>query len=171
MIFPALGGLAASVVAVHDGAGMGAGVVWRPGLVATAQHVARGRRATVEAPDGTRLPAFVVASDPKRDVALLSVPGLALAAATIGDARRLRVGEAVVALGHPIGRRDHATFGIVSARPTGDSLQADLALAPGNSGGPLANAHGEVVGLASMIVSPGIALATASHVVEELLRR
>ncbi len=173
-----------NVVLVRGRDGHGAGVVWegqaggRMGLVVTNDHVVRGDRATVEAADGRHLEARVTARDRDNDLALLSVPALGLRAAPVGDSRALRVGELIIAVGHPWGVREAATLGIVSAvgpqtwmgRARRDLLQADVRLAPGNSGGPLADAGGRVVGIASIVMSPGVALAVPSHVVERFVR-
>ncbi len=167
-----------SVVVVGAGDGHGSGVVWDSrGLVVTNAHVATGREAWIETESGARFTAPVVARDRERDLALLRVrsggTGEAFAppAAPIGNSRVLRVGEWIVAVGNPHGVRGTATFGIISAAGGEQGwLQADVALAPGNSGGPLANVWGEVVGIASMMMSPGIALAVPSHLVQEFVR-
>jgi serine protease Do len=164
-----------SVVLIQGRDGHGAGVVWSgDGLVVTNDHVVRGDRARVELADGRRLEARVTARDRDNDLALLRVPARGLPAAPVGDSRGLRVGDLILAVGHPWGVRETATLGIVSAAGAGtwmgrarrDVLQADVRLAPGNSGGPLADAQGRVVGIASMVMSPGIALAVPSHVVQ-----
>ena len=162
-----------SVALVRGADGHGAGVLWTAdGLIVTNDHVVRGDRAAVELSDGRCLDARVLARDRDNDLALLRVPAHSLPAAPLGDSQSLRVGELIVAVGHPWGVRETATLGIVSATGVGawtgrtrrDVLQADVALAPGNSGGPLVNVRGEVVGIASMILSPGIALAVPAHI-------
>jgi len=167
-----------SVVMVHGGEGHGAGVIWdRQGLIVTNDHVVHGGRAIVETSDGRRLESHLLARDRENDLALLSVPTHDLPVAPIGNSRNLRVGELIIAVGHPWGVRETATLGIVSGREAGtwmgrnrrELLQADVALAPGNSGGPLADVQGRVVGIASMVMSPGIALAVPSHVAEEFV--
>jgi serine protease Do len=169
-----------SVVLVHDGGGHGSGIVWESnGLIVTSNHVVGHDHAQVELADGRSLLARVVARDAENDLALLIVPAARLPAARIGDARELRVGELVMAVGHPFGVRGSAAMGIVSGRGGAtwmgrarrEILQADLVLAPGNSGGPLANVAGAVVGIASMILSPGIAIAVPSHVVRRFVAR
>ncbi len=138
----------------------------------------QGDRAVVELADGRHLEARVTARDRENDLALLRVSARDLPAAPVGDARNLRVGELILAVGHPWGVRETATLGIVSATGPGtwmgrtrrDLLQADVRLAPGNSGGPLADAGGRVVGIASMVMSPNIALAVPSHVVERFVQ-
>ncbi len=168
-----------SVVLVRGRDGHGAGVIWEAqGLIVTNDHVVRGDRAVVELADGRHLEARVTARDREEDLALLRVSARDLPAVPVGDSRGLRVGELIVAVGHPWGVRETATLGIVSATGPGtwlgrarrDLLQADVRLAPGNSGGPLADARGRVVGIASMVMSPGVALAVPAHVVERFVR-
>ena len=168
-----------SVVLVRGRDGHGAGVIWdRQGLIVTNDHVVRGDRAMVELADGRQLEARVTARDREEDLALLHVSARDLPTVPAGDSQNLRVGELIIAVGHPWGIRETVTLGIVSATGPGtwlgrtrrDLLQADVRLAPGNSGGPLADAHGRVVGIASMVMSPGIALAVPSHVVERFVR-
>jgi len=168
-----------SVVLVRGRDGHGAGVIWEAGgMIVTNDHVVRGDRAVVELADGRHLEARVAARDREADLALLRVPARDLPAVPVGDSRNLQVGELVLAVGHPWGVRETATLGIVSATGPGtwlgqarrDLLQADVRLAPGNSGGPLADARGRVVGIASMVMSPNIALAVPSHVVQRFVQ-
>ena len=155
-----------SVVQVRGrGRGAGAGVIWdAEGLVLTNHHVVvsgrRGSRVQVVLHDGRTFDAEVVKRGRDLDLALLRIeeaPG-DLPAAPVGDSDALRVGELVYAIGHPWGRPGTVTAGIVSGlgvvrRPGGRTryIQSDVALAPGNSGGPLLNARGEVVGINAMI--------------------
>ena len=157
-----------SVVQVRSGSrGVGAGVVWDAnGLVLTNDHVVAGRRPGVDVrvvlPDGRSFDADAAGRSGSPDLALLrlrEVPG-DLRAAPVGDSDRLRVGELVYAVGHPWGRLGAVTAGIVSGLgavrgsgggPSTHYVQSDVALAPGNSGGPLLNAGGEVVGINAMI--------------------
>jgi serine protease Do len=163
-----------SVVLIESGHGHGAGVIWDgAGLIITNHHVVGQDRAVVELADGRRLAGTVVARDRENDLAALQVAADGLPPVPVGDSRRLRLGELIVAVGHPFGVRGAVTMGIVSALGNAtwmgpsrrELLQADLALAPGNSGGPLVDCTGAVVGVASMVISPGIALAVPSHVV------
>ena len=160
-----------AVVEVRSGGrGSGAGVIWPgEGLVLTNNHVvARGRRPRggrrVILHDGRALEAEVVKWSRGLDLALLRLRGETggLPKAPIGDSDALRVGELVYAIGHPWGNPGTATAGIVSGLgvPGGRSrwggsstryVRSDVALAPGNSGGPLLNARGEVVGINAMI--------------------
>jgi serine protease Do len=150
-------------VEIAAGHGGGAGVLWAPDLVVTNAHVVRGPRLAVRLADGRRLDAHLLASDRRADLALLRVPRTRLTLASTADSDGLRVGAVVVALGHPFGLRGTLTAGIVHAvarlSPGGRRwIQADLRLAPGNSGGPLADTAGQVVGLNAMIAG-GLALA------------
>lgn len=158
------------------GAGAGAGVVWRAdGLVVTNAHVATRDEARVRLADGRELAGRVVSRDARRDLAAISVPATGLPAATPGDARALGPGELVVAVGHPMSVADAAAVGVLHApltlRPgTRAWVAADIRLAPGNSGGPLADAEGRVLGLNTMIAN-GLALAVPTQAVERFLRR
>jgi serine protease Do len=152
-----------SVVQVR-GRGAGAGVIWdQKGLVLTNHHVLAGRRSasktSVVLLDGREFDAEVVKRGRDLDLALLRVEtGSALPAAPVGDSDALRVGQLVYAIGHPWGRLGAVTAGVVSGlgvvggpRERARYVQSDVSLAPGNSGGPLLNARGEVVGINSMI--------------------
>ena len=167
---------AVTVVCTRDG--QGSGVVWTTdGLVVTNDHVAHEDEVMVELADGRRSPGAVIARDRLNDLAAIRLPVGDLHAAVPGDSRTLRIGELLFAVGHPLGIRDTATLGIVSGvgmsvwrgRHRCDLLQADIQLLPGNSGGPLADTSGRVVGIASMVISPGIALAVPTHVVQEFV--
>ena len=151
----------------------GSGVIWRSsGLIITNAHVARDPHATVELSDGRSLDAAVTARDRRRDLAALEVEADDLPAATIGDSDAVRVGELVLAIGNPFGLIGAVTTGIIHSIGASGSqgwLQADVRLAPGNSGGPLADARGRVLGINSMIVK-GLALAVPSNAVELFLR-
>jgi S1-C subfamily serine protease len=167
-----------SVALVHTPHGHGSATIWESsGLLVTNDHVVDGGPIAVELSDGRRWPAGVVARDPRRDLAALSIPALDLPAAPVGDSRALRVGELILALGNPFDERGSAALGIVSA--TGcigwagtaprEVLLADVMLAPGSSGGPLADIAGRVVGIAAMVLHSGIAAAIPSHVVRHFL--
>jgi serine protease Do len=153
----------------------GAGVIWRrDGLIVTNAHVAAGASATVVLSDGRELAARVLARDPRRDLALLSIGAAPLEAALHADARGLRPGELVIALGHPLGVPYAAALGVVHRAPgavrgPGGWLHADIRLAPGNSGGPLADSAGRVVGINAMIVN-GLGIAVPTHLVERFVR-
>lgn len=156
--------------------GGGAGVIWTPdGTIITNAHVARGPEAAVTLADGRTLDATVTARDDGRDLAALKVAAADLPAVTIGDSGALRVGELVLAVGNPFGLTGAVTAGIIHAvGGDGDGprqrqwVRADVRLAPGNSGGPLADAQGRVIGINSMIAG-GLALAVPSNAVQRFL--
>jgi len=150
-------------VEVHGTDGGGAGILWTPDLVVTNAHVVRGSRLRVRLADDRQVEAQVVADDRRADLALLRVPRSGVAPAALADSDALRVGALVVALGHPLGLRRTLTAGVVHAlapvsRGGRRWIHADLRLAPGNSGGPLADTAGQVVGITTMIAG-GLALA------------
>ena len=166
--------LRAITVQVHgEPAGVGSGVLWSSdGLVVTNAHVVRGR-VSVVLPGGRAVPARLLARDPEHDLAALAIDAHGLAAAEIGDSDRLRVGQLVVAAGNPLGLAGAVTAGLIHAigphHPARPSLiQADLRLAPGNSGGPLADAQGRVIGINAMIAG-GLALAVPTRLVARFL--
>jgi serine protease Do len=173
----------ASVVGIRgDGAGLGSGVVWnREGLVVTNHHVAPRNHARVEFGDGAWRPARVVARSERHDLAALQVTGDlpdSYTPAEIGDARALRPGELVIAVGNPIGERNAVTLGIVSGPPPAgaaaderDVIRTAIRLRPGNSGGALADVSGRVVGIPNMVVGPGLGIAVPSHTVQRMLHR
>jgi serine protease Do len=157
-----------SVVQVRSsGRGIGAGVIWTgDGLVLTNHHVISGGRSRgnirVALHDGRTLDADVVKSGRRLDLALLRLEGDHgdLPTAPVGDSDALRVGELVYAIGHPWGRVGAVSAGIVGGvgelRGQGRGcstryVRSDVALAPGNSGGPLLNARGEVIAINAMI--------------------
>ncbi|MBI4498834.1 MAG: trypsin-like peptidase domain-containing protein [Chloroflexi bacterium] len=164
------------VLVQTPGGGSGSGIIWSAdGLIVTNHHVVPHGQAEVVLQEGRRLPAAVAFRDPRRDLAALRVPAQGLAPATFGDSTRLRVGELVLAVGNPLGLRGAATVGVVSGlgrrfglpgRRGQEVIQADVALAPGNSGGPLLDVQGRVVGINALILSPGMALAVPSHVAQ-----
>lgn len=153
--------------------GTGSGVIWiSNGLIVTNAHVARGRAAVV-LPGGRALEARGLAWDPEHDLAALAIDADGLTAADPGDSDSLRVGDLVVAVGNPFGLAGAVTVGVIHSigprRAAGPSfIQADLRLAPGNSGGPLADARGRVIGINAMIAG-GLALAVPSNVVARFL--
>jgi serine protease Do len=158
------------------GRGVGAGIIWdASGQIMTNHHVVMGTggRPYVLLTDGRRFETTLIAENPALDLALLSVGATDLPALQIGDSSKLRVGELVFALGHPWGQKGVVTAGIVSGlgKVTGvrsgrsaDYIRSDVALAPGNSGGPLLNARGQVVGINSMIFGGDLSVAVPAHV-------
>ncbi len=170
-----------SIVRVHGRGPIGAsGVVWRPGAVLTNHHVIAGAHPALRviSADGHVHPARVQAWSRRLDLALLEVPGGDLLPAPIGHSGRLRVGELVFAVGHPWGAPWVVTAGVVSAlgalrlpghaRPA-EYVRSDVRLAPGNSGGPLLDARGEVVGLNAMVLGGDLAVAIPSDSVRRWL--
>ncbi len=157
-------------------AGEGSGfVISADGYVVTNNHVvAEFDKIDVVFIDGTKLPARIVGRDPATDVALLKVEGgKSLQSLPLGDSDETRIGDWVVAIGNPFGLENTVTAGIVSAkhRRSGqdgprysDFIQTDAAINPGNSGGPLLNLAGEVVGINTMIISPGASFGGAGNV-------
>jgi len=150
-------------VEIQSAGGGGAGILWAPGLIVTNAHVARAPRVRVGLADDRHVEAHLVGADRRGDLALLRMPRSGVAAAARADSDALRVGDVVVALGHPLGLRRTLTAGVVHAlmpAPPGGRrwIQADVRLAPGNSGGPLADTAGRVVGINTMIAG-GLALA------------
>jgi serine protease Do len=170
------------VVEVRQGRSAGSGFTWAFDMVVTNAHVARDGPLEVRLPDGEVLPARVRFADQARDIAVLDVPRLGLPAVIRRDPTELRPGHALFAIGHPLGVPHAMSSGILhTVGPLPDGfpvpprlqrlpwVQADLPLAPGNSGGPLADAEGRVVGVCTMIVS-GLALAVPITAVEAALR-
>jgi serine protease Do len=161
-------------VAVQDGrAGAGSGVVWSAdGAIVTNAHVVHGAQPQVVLSDGRRFGARIVRRDARRDLALLQIDADGLTAAEPRREPALRPGEVLVALGHPLGVPNALTLGIAHAAVRGVDerfVQADLRLAPGNSGGPLADVAGRIVGINSMVVDGGLALAVPVATVEDFV--
>jgi serine protease Do len=183
-----------SLVRVHNArGGVGAGTVWHPsGLVLTNAHVVRGRAPRVTLSDGRSFPATVAALDRERDLAALVVEAQDLPAIPIGDSRRLHPGQLVLALGHPFGVIGAAALGVVlsvgrqwagvpHARvregpwrtwPAHDNewVAVSLPLRPGNSGGPLIDTAGRIVGINTIMLGPECGLAVPVHVAKAFLK-
>ncbi|MGZ3628674.1 MAG: S1C family serine protease [Ktedonobacteraceae bacterium] len=172
----------ASVVQVRRGdRGAGTGAIWQTnGGIITNHHVIAhtGSKTLVELRNGQVFEAQLVDSDPTLDLALLKVPADHLTAIPVADSTKLRVGELVFAIGHPWGQRGVVTAGIVSAlskvkmRNSNRQLEyikSDVRLAPGNSGGPLLNALGQVIGINAMIMGGDLSVAIPSTVVSTWL--
>jgi len=154
-------------------------LIRQDGYLITNEHVvADADLIQVKLGDGRRFTGRLVGKDERVDLALVKIEATGLPVAPLGDSNRLRVGEFVLALGHPFGLEQTVSFGIVSrkgmplqvASPGFDFIQTDAAVNPGNSGGPLVNMAGEVVGINSMAARNGtIGFAIPVNIVKGLL--
>lgn len=144
--------------------GLGTGfIISDSGQIVTNNHVVQGAsEITVRLTDGTEYTAKIVGTDPLTDVALLQIDATGLTPLTFGDSTEMRAGDEVLAIGNPFGLGNTVTSGIVSAvardinsGPFDDFIQTDAAINRGNSGGPLFNNDGEVIGMNTAIFSPG----------------
>ncbi len=165
-----------ATVLIHSGGrGSGSGVIWTSeGTIVTNAHVAHGSNVRVQLWDGREFNAAVTARDPRRDLAALRVSAGSLPAACLGDSSQLRPGELAIAIGNPLGFVGALTTGVIHAigplRALGSQtwVQATVRLAPGNSGGPLADAGGHVIGVNTMVAGR-LALAVPSNAVRDFL--
>jgi len=165
-----------STVLIHAGGrGGGSGVIWSSdGTVITNAHVARGAHTAVQLWDGREFRAMLASRDPLHDLAELRIDAAALPSALVADSSQVRPGELAIAIGNPLGFVGALTTGVIHAvgplpGPGSRSwVQADVRLAPGNSGGPLADVRGRVIGINTMVAGR-LALAIPSNIVRTFL--
>lgn len=162
----------------NNGQSHGAGIVIRPdGLILTNAHVIRYRSVQVTLPDGRSVSARIVAYDPDRDLAALRVEAQGLSALELADSGNLLPGQWVFAVGHPWGIAGAVTSGIaiggaaaLAEQPNSRGwLAANLHLRPGNSGGPLVDVQGNLIGINTVMAGPEVGLAISAEVVRAFL--
>ena len=164
-----------TVLVLPGDRGNGSGVIWSAdGVIVTNAHVVRGSQMRVQLWDGREFDASLVSRDTNRDLAELRINAANLPAAAAADSSQVRPGELAIAIGNPLGFVGALTTGVVHAvgplRRFGSQpwVQADVRLAPGNSGGPLADARGRTIGINTMVAGR-LALAVPSNAVANFL--
>ena len=165
-----------STVLIHAGGrGSGSGIIWSSdGLLVTNAHVVRGPRVRTQLWDGREFEAVTQSRDSRRDLAQLRIDAANLPAAIPADSSQVRPGELAIAIGNPMGFVGALATGVIhgvgSVRRLGSQswVQANVRLAPGNSGGPLADARGRIIGMNTMITG-SLALAIPSNTVRDFL--
>lgn len=172
-----------SLVIVHNGRyGAGAGLIWRKdGWIVTNYHVVRKSAPRVSTMDGSEYEAEVIAREKKQDLAVLKIEiPEHMVPAPLANSQQLRVGQFALAVGHPWGQIGSVSAGIITSlarmplrwrRGSVDVIRTDAGLAPGNSGGPLLDARGEVIGINTMIMGGDQGVAIPVHVVDEFVTR
>lgn len=164
-------------VRVPDAQAGGSGVVWHAGgLILTNAHVARAPELEIELWDGRKFSGQVTARDPRRDFAAIRIGAAGLEACTPGDSSQVKPGELAIAVGNPLGFAGAVSVGVIhSAGPLPGMgrqnwIRADVRLAPGNSGGPLADAQGRVIGINTAVMN-GLGVAAPSNAAIDFVRR
>jgi serine protease Do len=166
-----------AMVRNHHGAGAGI-VVGSDGLILTNNHVVGRHTPAVLLADDGEYQGQLVAREPEIDLALLKIAATGLQSMPFVSARDVRIGEMAFALGHPWGQRGYLTSGIISAMGTAQTggkrklipiLRSDVPLAPGNSGGPLVNAAGELLGINTMIVGGDQSVSIPAWIAREFI--